>query len=478
MPSSVPPASTMPAYSAPYDGRLSAALCNGLLAGRRGLHLVLSLPLGLVQRAVGSRHERVGAAVARIRGRPEARGYRDDVTARSRYAELFDRLANTLGQPACPGKLRTRQDEGDLLAAEACREIELPDGLREDRRDGAQDGVTRLVPVTIVDLLEVVDVGEHERQVRAEPPRVVELVVDALIEQAPVREAGKSVGMRLPSQPSGVGEYTRDRTREPGRETGGQRERQRSCKQQTPAIRDDARFDRGDWLDRDDASTVDRNAARDERCLAESDAAARNVGARADGASRYHPPVLDEQQCSVVGQWCCALQQRDEGAVERHAHGDMGKRVFSIRDRRAGGDQRLSRQRVEAMPSHGDSRVPCPRNPCELGAIAGDERPLKRERRRKLAGSRAQIGSQRSERRRGDARRPRELRLRLLHVRLVRGAVEREDNGRGHAAGEREHDQGSADDCSTAVARTDAVLLAHQWPSFPLPWAPACPLPF
>src|SRR5213078_2087252 len=103
----------------------------------------------------------------------EARGHLDRRSVRSRYVQLFDALADPVGQPSRSGQLRSGKDDGDLLAAVAPGKVELADRVCKDARHLAEHGVAGLVTEAVVDGLEVVDVGDHEADARAEATRVV-----------------------------------------------------------------------------------------------------------------------------------------------------------------------------------------------------------------------------------------------------------------------------------------------------------------
>ena len=77
----------------------------------------------------------------------------------------------------------------------------------------------------VVDLLEVVDVRDHERHARPVPVRVLQLVLQALGQLATVGETGQGVGLRLAAQAGDVVDDLRDRTREARGECCRQRER-------------------------------------------------------------------------------------------------------------------------------------------------------------------------------------------------------------------------------------------------------------
>ena len=79
-----------------------------------------------------------------------------DLQAPERAPDLLREEARTLD--GRPGK-----DECELFAAEAARQIELANRAGEQRCDGAQDVVAALMTVPVIELLEVVDIDEHER---------------------------------------------------------------------------------------------------------------------------------------------------------------------------------------------------------------------------------------------------------------------------------------------------------------------------
>jgi len=62
---------------------------------------------------------------------------------------------------------RLRQHENELLAPVAADEVRPPSVLSEDAGDIVQHGVTDLVAVRVVDLLEVVQVDEGDGQGRS-----------------------------------------------------------------------------------------------------------------------------------------------------------------------------------------------------------------------------------------------------------------------------------------------------------------------
>ena len=92
------------------------------------------------------------------------------------------------------------QDDGELVAAQACHQVVATDDLPDARSDLAEQRVPGLVPEGVVDLLEVIEVDQQEGQAaacvaalgqRGQGP--VELVEQATT----VAEPGELVGHRL-----------------------------------------------------------------------------------------------------------------------------------------------------------------------------------------------------------------------------------------------------------------------------------------
>ena len=84
---------------------------------------------------------------------------------------------------------RLRQQERELLSAEAGGDVGVPEVQLEDAGDPAQDGVPGEVPVGVVDLAEQVEVGHDQRHRGARPLGPLELVPDRGGEVARVEEA-------------------------------------------------------------------------------------------------------------------------------------------------------------------------------------------------------------------------------------------------------------------------------------------------
>ena len=85
------------------------------------------------------------------------------------------------------------EQEEELVAALPGDRVGLADGRAEPLGDGAQQLVARRVAEVVVDELEVVEVDEEDRDVRAGAPRPREGEVEVLGEHRAVRQAGERV---------------------------------------------------------------------------------------------------------------------------------------------------------------------------------------------------------------------------------------------------------------------------------------------
>ena len=90
-------------------------------------------------------------------------------------------------------RLAAREQHDELVAAVARGDVVVL-GVGDERvGDLAQHRVTGLVPVGVVDLLEVVDVEHEQADRRGQALRPRHLSLERLVEQPPVGEAGERV---------------------------------------------------------------------------------------------------------------------------------------------------------------------------------------------------------------------------------------------------------------------------------------------
>ena len=89
------------------------------------------------------------------------------------------------------------QQDHELLAAVSADPVGRAEVPPEARRDALEDRVAGLVAVGVVDRLEVVDVGERDRQGSPVADRPFDLGEEGADDRGPVRDAGQAVGGRL-----------------------------------------------------------------------------------------------------------------------------------------------------------------------------------------------------------------------------------------------------------------------------------------
>jgi hypothetical protein len=87
-----------------------------------------------------------------------------------------------------------RQDDGELVAADAVAAVRRPLGRADRRGEALQALVAGLVALGVVRRLELVDVEEREGERLAGAPDALELAREVLLERAVVAQPGERVG--------------------------------------------------------------------------------------------------------------------------------------------------------------------------------------------------------------------------------------------------------------------------------------------
>ena len=167
--------------------------------GARVEDAVAALELRAVDGEVGLVDELVRVrAVAREPGDADRDGRADRLARRldveqprrRRPADPLGDLDRLLGR-------RLRQQDRELLAAEAGRNVVVAELRAEDLRDPLQDGVAGEMAVGVVDVAQQVEVGHDQRQRPLEALARAQLVLERGREVARVEEAGLRVDARL-----------------------------------------------------------------------------------------------------------------------------------------------------------------------------------------------------------------------------------------------------------------------------------------
>ncbi len=94
-----------------------------------------------------------------------------------------------------------RQEQGELVPADAERAIRDAEGRADQPADGGQELVPGGVPAGVVEPLQVVEVEDDERQRAAGAGRVGDLAGQLLLEGAVVAQAGQRVHARVETRP-------------------------------------------------------------------------------------------------------------------------------------------------------------------------------------------------------------------------------------------------------------------------------------
>ena len=154
--------------------------------------------LGLVERPVGRRQQ--GRMVRHPVGGDECRAAetcRDELgwrVERMRQAKFAKRLAHPFADLHAAVRIGVRQQQHELFAAVAGCQIRGPANLcGEDPRQRAQTGVAGRVPVLIVELLEMVDVDQQQRQRQAVALGARPFVRQPLVEMPAIGKPGQTV---------------------------------------------------------------------------------------------------------------------------------------------------------------------------------------------------------------------------------------------------------------------------------------------
>ncbi len=170
-----------PAPDVPTDG-----LVVGLESGR-------AAPLGLVHGHVGLGETVLGVGVGQHGGDADAhRGVQLALPDRHRCQHC---LLDPLGERPC-GRLGLDQvlgQDDEFVATQSGHGVVTPDHLLQAGGDGHQQAVARGVTEPVVDGLEVVEVEEEEHGVGVTAVGPLRGLVEPVVQQGPVGEAGQLV---------------------------------------------------------------------------------------------------------------------------------------------------------------------------------------------------------------------------------------------------------------------------------------------
>ena len=122
----------------------------------------------------------------------------------------LDRLAKSLGRDAGFLDLGGRQDRGELFAAVAAGQIHLAGRFHQHLADVAEHFVAGRVAVRVVELLEMVDVEDHQREWRLPALPLGEAALHLVVERAAIGQIGERIGAGFGFVAAQVGGLGRD----------------------------------------------------------------------------------------------------------------------------------------------------------------------------------------------------------------------------------------------------------------------------
>ena len=127
------------------DGQpgVAGVVGRAVVVHRRRRDAVLAGPLGLIERCVGRRQQRLGRRVGRELRHAEAHRDVNRLAPRVGNLQLRDRRPHRLGRAPRVYEPRTREDDHELLAAEADGQVGLADRAGEHGRDRLDHVVAR-----------------------------------------------------------------------------------------------------------------------------------------------------------------------------------------------------------------------------------------------------------------------------------------------------------------------------------------------
>src|SRR6266566_5908647 len=138
---------------------------------------VLALPLCAVESQVRGGHQLVRVVALGERGHAEA--CRDVNLSLARWdGEPGNRQPKILRERLGPQRIGLGKQDRELLAPESRRQVDTSDPPLQDLREDTEHFVADLVPKKVVDVLEVVEVRDDEREAVAETLRAQELRVE------------------------------------------------------------------------------------------------------------------------------------------------------------------------------------------------------------------------------------------------------------------------------------------------------------
>ena len=163
---------------------------------------VTSISLGVIQRRVDPPEEFLHA-LAKVRVYRRAEGSRDTVEEVSivRDPNLCDSVTELVRQPHRRSERRLGQDEHELLSAKAARNIPTSDLAQQEFSHCAQHLIARLMPKTVVEALEVVNVQHQDSHRALLSLPMIDLSPQRFLHPAAIEQASEWIANRLIVEP-------------------------------------------------------------------------------------------------------------------------------------------------------------------------------------------------------------------------------------------------------------------------------------
>lgn len=128
---------------------------------------ISTIRLGLIQRLVSRSHQRPHRLERLFRRIEHGQSDRDGHGRVAAACPLFHMHEDALAEPVGCGRSRVRRDNREFVASPPCPDV----GTTQRVADGApyvtDDAVTGFVSLLVVDVLEIIDVDEQQRERRA-----------------------------------------------------------------------------------------------------------------------------------------------------------------------------------------------------------------------------------------------------------------------------------------------------------------------
>ncbi len=154
--------------------------------------------LGSIHGLVGVLHQHIGAgAIVGIQGDADAgRNVGNFLLQVERRAHLFE---NFLGNTHHVARIvQLAQDDGEFIPAQPGHDIAAADAGGKTDCHFLEQQIALVMAQRVVDLLEIVEVDEHQRHGQQGTVRFFHFQPQMLMEHAPVRQAGEGVEIGLP----------------------------------------------------------------------------------------------------------------------------------------------------------------------------------------------------------------------------------------------------------------------------------------